>query len=196
MVSRFELIQYLIDTLNYQRYLELGCRMTEFKKLSIDSVNCKHKDSVDVNRNGNNYVMTTDDFFKGLNESDKWDIIFIDANHDKEYVKRDIENSLKHLTVNGCIICHDVSPPEEKYLVKRFCSSAWETWADLRATRNDLQMYVMPTSVDPVGVGVIRFGYQVTYDAPIEYTWNFLNSNRTSLLNIVDIDTFKTTLNK
>jgi len=194
MKTRFDLIQYLINTFNYTTYLELGCRMAENNILSINYIKCQHKDSVDINKNGNNYVMSTDEFFKGPGISKKYDIIFVDADHDKESVRKDILNSLDHLNDNGCVVCHDISPPTEAYLAQRYCNNAWETWALFRSTRSDLEMYA--TLVDIVGVGVIRKGQQTLYDKEIEYSWDYLNSHRNELLNIVDIETLKSIFEK
>lgn len=188
MNLRFDIIQYLINIFNYTSYLELGCRPAENNKLSIDHIQCKYKDSVDIRAHGNNYIMSTDEFFNTIDKSKKYDIIFIDADHEKTAVKKDIMNSLNHLNDNGCIICHDINPPAEHYLKPRYCNNAWETWAELRSTRSDLEMYALPVDM----VGVIRKGYQNIYTDKVEYTWNYLNSNRIELLNLIDINTFKT----
>jgi len=180
-LRRFDLIQAFIDEYGYTRYLELGSR-----EGSINRINCMHKDSVDINRNENNYVMSTDEFFNTIESTRQYDIIFIDANHDKEFVYRDIINSLAHLSEGGCIICHDISPPSEMHLQHKYCSSAWETWALLRSTRTDLEMNA--TLIDAVGLGIIRRGYQQLYSKQIEYTWNYLESNRHELLHIIDED--------
>lgn len=194
MNTRFDLIQYLINTYNFKSYLELGCRIAERNILSINYIQCEHKDSVDIRSNGNNYVMSTDSFFNGPGMYKKYDIIFVDADHEKDAVKKDILNSLERLNDNGCIICHDISPPTEAFLATRYCNNAWETWALLRSTRNDLEMYA--TLIDPVGIGIIRKGTQILYDKPIQYSWDYLCSNRNELLNIIDIDTFKSIFKK
>lgn len=194
MNSRFDLIQYLIDTFNYTTYLELGCRIAEGNILSINHIRCDYKDSVDIRAHGNNYIMSTDNFFANEGVLNKYDIIFVDADHEKESVKKDILNSLDHLNENGCIVCHDISPPTIGHLATRYCNNAWETWALFRSTRPDLEMYAI--LADPVGVGVIRKGHQILYNKPIQYNWDYLESNRTELLNIIDIETFKSIFKK
>jgi hypothetical protein len=187
MKLRFDIIQYLINTLGYTSYLELGCRLAENSKLSIDHIQCLHKDSVDINSNGNNYVMSTNKFFDTIDPSKKYDIIFIDADHEKSAVKNDILNALKHLNDFGCIVCHDINPKSEMYLAPRYCNNAWETWAELRSTNSEIEMYALDVDM----TGVIRKGSQTLYSKNIEYTWNYLDSNRTELLNVIDIETFK-----
>jgi predicted O-methyltransferase YrrM len=49
---------------------------------------------------------STDDFF--LTNKEKYDCIFIDADHSYEGVKRDYENSLKALKKNGVLVFHDI----------------------------------------------------------------------------------------
>lgn len=187
MSLRFEIIQYLIDVFGYQRYLELGCRTAEKNILSVSHINCEYKDSVDINRNGNNYVMTTDKFFETTPDTQKYDIIFIDADHEKNAVLRDVENSLRRLNEGGVIVCHDVNPPSKKHLQPRFCNNSWEAWAHLRSTRKDLEMY----AVDVDMVGVIRKGSQTLWSTPIEPTWEYLDLNRKKLLNLITEQQFK-----
>lgn len=50
-----------------------------------------------------------DDFFKSCNR--KYDIIFIDADHSYESVKKDYKNALKCLNENGILIFHDIQTP-------------------------------------------------------------------------------------
>jgi len=52
----------------------------------------------------------TDNFFnKVIDESYKYDIIFIDADHSYEGVLKDYNNALKHLNDNGLLIFHDIA---------------------------------------------------------------------------------------
>ena len=53
---------------------------------------------------------TTDDFFK-VNKN-KYDCIFIDADHSYEGVKKDFENALEVLNENGILIFHDIANAE------------------------------------------------------------------------------------
>jgi hypothetical protein len=188
MKYRFDVIQYLIDTFGYERYLELGCRQAHKQGvISVEHIQCKHKDSVDINSNGNNYVMTTDKFFETTPDTQKYDIIFIDADHEKNAVLRDIENALLRLNDGGTIICHDINPPTEQHLQPRFCNNCWETWAHLRSTRYDLEMY----AVDVDMVGVIRKGSQTVWDKLVEATWEYLQKHKTDLLNLISVKQFK-----
>ena len=50
--------------------------------------------------------LTSDDFFF-LNNYDKFNLIYIDGNHEPEFIKRDIENSFKFKKKNGIIWMDD-----------------------------------------------------------------------------------------
>lgn len=55
------------------------------------------------------YKDTTDEYFKQLSKTAKFDVIFIDADHSYEGAKKDYDNSLKHLSKEGLIIFHDIN---------------------------------------------------------------------------------------
>lgn len=52
---------------------------------------------------------TTDQFFKSINPSHKFDCIFIDADHSYEAARKDYYNSLEHINKGGIIIFHDIN---------------------------------------------------------------------------------------
>ena len=80
-----------IKNIENYTYLELGV----FKNKNFNTIKCKEKFSVDVNGNAM-FTGTTDDFFSQLKSDKKFDIIFIDANHDYDFVLRDFNNAIKH----------------------------------------------------------------------------------------------------
>jgi hypothetical protein len=188
MKTPFDLIQYLIDKFKYTSYLEIGVRQNE-NKLSIDHINCSEKTGVDIENRGQKYVMSSDQFFNTISLTQKYDIIFVDGDHEKNQVYKDILNSLNHLNENGFIVCHDINPLEEFLLAPRYCNNAWEAFAKLRSERTDLEMYSL--TLEAPGVGIIRRGSQKIYDKKIIPNWEFLNSNRQELLNLIDINTLK-----
>jgi len=128
-ISRDVLINTYIQARGYQSYLELGTCLGE----TFDKIQCVHKVSVD---NGDypfkpTYNMTTNHFF--AQNKEKFDLIFIDANHEESFVWRDIHNSLKALTKGGVIICHDCNPPTLRYEQKDLCWTAWRAFVRYRA---------------------------------------------------------------
>lgn len=171
------IINFFIKKHNYESYLELGVRD---KTNTFDHIVCSNKTGVDIESSCKpDFVMTTDDFFAYEADNKIWDLIFIDASHEKTQVKKDFNNALKHLSTHGTIIMDDVNPFFEELLQPQFCHNAWEVFAELRSTRNDLKMFGIESSF----CGVIRRGFQTPLNIKIEPTWNFLNTNRQILIN-------------
>ena len=100
-------------------YLELGV----FKNKNFNEIKASKKYSVDVNGNGM-FVGTTDEFFSQLDKTTKFDIIFIDANHDYDFVLNDYNNSVDYAT--KWILIHDMFPPSVKYTESKFCSDSYK----------------------------------------------------------------------
>jgi hypothetical protein len=108
-----------------------------------------------------NFILPSDNFFK--QNTDKFDIIFVDGLHHADFVYRDIINSLKILNPGGCVIVHDVIPnsyeaqliPLEKTLSTGtgiWNGDVWKGWIKLRTERRDLIMKVVDTDH---GCGII-----------------------------------------
>ena len=113
-----EIINYLPNIEN-KSYLELGIN----DNANFNKIKSKNKLSVDINGSAM-FTGTTDDFFKNLDQKEKFDIIFIDANHDYDYVMRDFNNAVHHC--NEWILIHDMIPPSKKYIQSKFCSDSYK----------------------------------------------------------------------
>lgn len=100
-------------------YLELGIH----KNANFNLIRCKEKFSVDTNGRAM-FTGTTDEYFAQLDESVRFDIIFIDANHDYDFVLNDFNNSLKHC--NKWILIHDMIPPSVEYTASTRCSDSYK----------------------------------------------------------------------
>jgi hypothetical protein len=73
----------------------------------------------------------------------------------------------------------DINPTTEEQILPQYCYNVWETFAELRKTRNDLNMFAIIDSF----VGVIQRGKQETHNLEILSTFTFLDKNRQELLN-------------
>ena len=99
---------------NFKRYLELGIG----DGATLKNISIKEKTAVDVVLDPcvgaptqcEIFLGTTDDFFESLNPERSFDLIFIDADHDKGQVVKDFINSFNHLSDKGIIAFHDVCP--------------------------------------------------------------------------------------
>ena len=100
---RYEIIQKIIELKNYNSYLEIGCD----KNQSFSNISINKRVGVDPIEGGT-HKMTSDKFF--INNSDKFDLIFIDGLHEYSQVMCDIKNSLTCLAHNGVILLHDCLP--------------------------------------------------------------------------------------
>ena len=98
----------LIKEGDYKDYLEIGVGQGN----TLNLIKCHNKIGVDIRtKTTADYIMSADEFFEiAYRKTLLFDIVFIDGNHDYEYVKRDIDNSLRHLRPHGTIICHDTLP--------------------------------------------------------------------------------------
>jgi hypothetical protein len=107
------------------KYLELGLSCgTHFNKLSI-----KNKESVDIATDPRpygkpTYLMSTDDFFKQNNK--KYDIVFIDADHDHKQVIKDFNNAIDVLNDDGVIFLHDLYPAILEQTKKIYCDDSFK----------------------------------------------------------------------
>ena len=101
--NRTLILKEIIKYKSYNSYLEIGCDQDEnFSQISISN-----KIGVDP-KSGGTHRMTSDIFF--LNNTQTYDLIYIDGLHTYEQTIKDIKNSLKCLNQNGTIVLHDCLP--------------------------------------------------------------------------------------
>jgi len=180
--KRFDIINELIEKYGYDNYLEIGVQTRE----TFEKVECNYKIGVDPNPYTNpTFVLTSDAFFD--QNTKKFDIIFIDGNHEFEQSYKDIDNSLDVLLDGGTIVVHDVNPSDAacgspKYHGGGWSGEVWKTWLLFRADY-DLEMFVIDTDA---GIGIMRIGKQLPLLIKSE-DLNFENfdKNRKEWLNLV-----------
>jgi hypothetical protein len=113
-ISRISVINKLIKKINNQdlNYLEIGCDLDQ----TFSQIDLKNKFGVDPTRGGN-IRKTSDNFFK--DNTEEFDIVFIDGSHLIENVHNDVINSLKFLKEGGYILLDDVLPVYELFTLRR-----------------------------------------------------------------------------
>lgn len=148
------LVSKIVELTGCETYLELGV----FRGANITEVSkyCKRCIGVDtVNNLG--YIgfefhqKTTDEFFKTFN--DTVDIIFIDADHHFEQVKKDFENSLKCLNRHGIIFLHDTDPYEESYLDQSRCGDSYKMHDWIKENHPELDLVTLP--IGAAGITIV-----------------------------------------
>ena len=190
--NRTALLTHMAIVYGYQSYLEIGVRRNA---ANLDRVPIDNKVGVDPDPKADaTFPMTSDDFF-AQNGHLRFDLIFIDGLHTGEQVARDIGNALAALNPGGAILLHDLNPPtafdaRDEYEVEgqfpAWCGSSWQGFVRYRATRPDLEMYVVDTDW---GVGFIRPGRQRVYSGPYE-TFADLDRDRDEMLNLITVRDF------
>jgi hypothetical protein len=215
MYTRYHLIQSLVNTRGYKRYLEIGAGSgIIFKLIQVDE-----KDAVDpgiddqfisndeakkgVTYEHLNYPMTSDEFFENHAPNlEKYDIIFIDGLHEHEQVDKDIESSLKYLNEGGIIVIHDCNPQDEvAQIVPRIRQLQWngDVWKSIvkyRASNPELQLMSVELP-DDADVAVISkglpAGQEINLPENLNYSW--LDDNRTEALNWYPLNEARQILN-
>jgi hypothetical protein len=149
-ISRWDLINTLINKKNFNSYLEIGCD----DDYAFSKIDVKKKIGVDP-YSGGNFKATSDEFF--LQNKDNFDCIFIDGLHEYDQVYKDILNSLKFLNHDGVILLHDCLPSSvHQQAVPRYKRTwngdVWKAIVNIR-TNND---YDTVTCKIDQGVSIIR----------------------------------------
>ena len=86
----------------------------------------------------------THTFFQNY-KSDKFDCIFIDADHGYEGVKRDYQNSLKHILKGGHIVFHDIASVN--------CEGVRRIWQEVKKVHSKSYEFIHGTNC---GIGIIE----------------------------------------
>ena len=138
-------IESIVRFTNCKTYLELGLYDGETFSMIVPIVN--RAIGVDIKdirtqKTGEFYLMNTDDFFKGF--KDKIDIVFIDADHSFDSVKKDFENSLKILNKYGIIFLHDTDPMTKEYLQPGFCNDCHKIVDYITNNHPELNITTLP----------------------------------------------------
>ena len=180
------LINDLISDLNYKSYLELGVSIGESWKL----ISCENKIGVDNNINVANEFdgvihATTDDYF--LNNQNKFDIIYIDALHEKNQVYKDFKNSFNALNDSGIIIFHDINPLDISQTHFNSSGDVFELWIELAKT---YKVYIIKNEYDGDSVGIfIKSKNSKFIDIEVkDYTYQFFSENREDFISYLNYE--------
>ena len=193
--NRMDVINHLIKKFRYSNYLEIGVRDGE----CIRKILCANKHGVDPYKAcvEVTHHMTSDEFFQ--NHCNKtYDIIFIDGNHDSDYVCRDLNNSLKVLSPNGSIVMHDCFPQKKEHACKYreiVDPSIWNG-DSFKVINSIVKNYTEILSAHAInidhGVGVVRKKVEtvptIVYDD--SYSFETMSANPIQEINLISNEQF------
>ena len=165
-------VAFLAAPPQIETYLELGTKSgTTIRKVSklVDkavAVDLDHSQALDpaslkIYGSDNVYMYegSTNDFFK--QNTDKFDLIFIDADHKYEQVKADLLNSLETLNEGGLIALHDIAPLREELTNPSLCNDAYKINEYIYENLESYQYIVF--HYDQSGIGVLQKKYSLKY---------------------------------
>jgi hypothetical protein len=198
-MKRNQIINFLIEKMGYESYLEIG---TQNPKNNFNLIRAQNKVCVEPRPIPNtkhliSFIGTSDQYFGSISEDVKFDIIFIDGLHQDDQVTRDINNSLKHLNENGTIVCHDCLPNKEELQYhephndpkRSWFGTTWKSIARLRIESTNLDIKTVDSDA---GCAIIRFGQNIPYCGPDgdPYTYSYYEKNKNDLMNVISIKEF------
>ena len=149
--NRIAVINLICARQRCEDYLEIGCGGNE----CFDAVIARNKIGVDPERGGT-HRLSSDQFFSECGNR-KFDIIFIDGWHTYEQARRDVINSLRHISVGGWIVLHDMFPRDWReehvpFVFPFWMGDVWKVGFEL-AQSSDVEFKLL--KIDH-GVGVLR----------------------------------------
>lgn len=192
-MNRLQILQAIANKIDAKKYLEIGVEQGAV----FSFINIPYKIGVDPDpTSAANIHSTSDNFF--IDNTDFFDLIFIDGLHHADQVELDIQNSLNILNPNGHIVCHDMLPftfemQQVPRIQSEWTGDSWKAWVKLRSTRDDLDMSVVDIDY---GCGIIKKGKQqlINIDCDINYM-NFI-TNKYQWMNIISLKEFQQSLEK
>ena len=117
------------------KYLEIGA----FRNENFNKINTTNKISVDPDpKSFPTFIGTSNEFFR--NNSEKFDVIFIDGLHTFEQCRIDAINALECLNTNGYLFLHDLVPRNfiEEYIpciTGIWTGDVWKVSVELSKTK-------------------------------------------------------------
>jgi hypothetical protein len=189
-MTRTNIINHLISKINAKSYLEIGVREPSG---NFNHIDCPNKIAVDPFPLESGILpLTSDEYF--TQNTDTFDVIFIDGLHHADQVEKDIINSLKVLNKNGYIICHDINPTTELMQIvpiqtnSEWTGDCWKAWVKIKTNNPNLNMEVVDTDF---GVGIISVGSQKLLELDIKnLTYDEFSFNKKEWLNLISINEF------
>lgn len=218
-MRKYEIINMLGQKFNFNSYLEISSISTGFTYDKVDENIFTIKSAIhyipdepdeiikgipyrkDINIKPNKYEYH---HHKVSNNNAKYDIVFIDSWHTYTQTLRDIMTALELVSSEGIIVIHDCCPYTEdligSYRKGEWCGQTYEAFINFRYANKDLEVFCLNTDY---GCGIIsrthRFSVPTSYqeyDMEKIKEWNYFNTYKTALVNLIEPDEFIKYFNK
>jgi len=199
--ARYEIINMLANKYNLKSYLEIGYQ----RGICYNNVNIYDKTAVDpspleLQRTSDNnipvlnvrlYLTTSDNFFSNTNK--KWDFIFIDGLHTYDQVKRDLDNSLNHLSDDGIIMLHDMSPSTFERAISfneggQWNGDCYKVGIDIYNGEYDFEYYTV--DIDQGCMVIFPSKKRNVHKNSVNKNFYDFDRERTKVLNLISSDDF------
>ena len=185
-MQRYEIINKLIKKYGYKTYLEIGTQHGNcFTQIDIPYKVCVDPEKVFADLT---HEMTSDEFFK--NNTEKFDMIFIDGLHLEHQVTQDIINASKVLNEGGAIMLHDCLPHSEEFTLVHNSGTVYRSVIALRCQVDNVEIYTIDTDC---GCTVIRKGKQTLWTDASEQQaklYAYYAAHKKELMNIISVEEF------
>ena len=125
------ILEHFASWIKPERYLEIGVRNGRVLKKIMNYCNeCYAVDikflTKDFTSNVKLFETSSDDFFLNLDNNIKFDMVFIDGDHNKEQVYKDFVNVEDKVIDDGFVFFHDSYPYSEIMLQPGLSGDCWE----------------------------------------------------------------------
>jgi tetratricopeptide (TPR) repeat protein len=206
-VPTFNLINDMLSTLDISR-LKYSCSAdTGIADLTLRAHTHRRIDNLKPGEISELFYETSDIFFEKhaseLFSKDPLNVAFVDGLHPWEQTYQDVLNCLEYLSPDGVILMHDCNPPTaasahpaQSWQAARemklpdwdglWCGDVWKALVQLRATRQDLNIFVLDCDF---GIGVVSRGkpeavLNLSKSQIMALAFADLDTNRQGLINL------------
>ena len=146
-----EFIDQLSKFVNPSSYCEIGIYEAE----TFNRVCANKKIAVDISEQALSYINMDSNTTKIKGNSSDLDLylrknnilldlVFIDANHEKDHVIEDFANVVSHVAKNGIVLLHDTFPETREYTSQTLCGTAYLAISELRMKYTDWSFVTIP----------------------------------------------------
>lgn len=156
--KRKDVISYhveFIDHLSKFIYPKVYCEIGIYEAETFNRVFANKKIAVDISEQALSYIKMDSNTTKIKGNSSDLnlylrknkmllDLIFIDANHEKNHVIEDFSNVVSHVAKNGVVLLHDTFPETREYTSQALCGTAYLAISELRMKFTDWSFVTIP----------------------------------------------------